>query len=78
MEDGDQPYPRLVEALLSTRVLKVSCGGWHTIALCDDGVYSFGYVVVASPERLLASYHCPQFPFAAVTLARRRCAAQAR
>jgi hypothetical protein len=21
----------------------VSAGGWHTMALCDDGVYAFGY-----------------------------------
>lgn len=42
VEDGDQHYPRLVEGLLGERVLSVSCGGWHTVALCASGVFTFG------------------------------------
>jgi alpha-tubulin suppressor-like RCC1 family protein len=37
-----EAIPRLVEGLLGTTVLSVSCGDYHTLCLTTSGIYSFG------------------------------------
>lgn len=40
---GDEHRPRVVELLRHTRVVAVSCGGWHTAAITESGeVFAFG------------------------------------
>lgn len=34
---GQSPYPRLVEHLSRERIIAVSAGQYHSIALADDG-----------------------------------------
>lgn len=42
-EDVNEPAPKLVEELINEEVVNVSCGAFHTLALCKSGhVYSFG------------------------------------
>lgn len=40
---GDEHWPRVVDPLRHTRVVAVSCGGWHTAAITEAGeVFAFG------------------------------------
>ncbi|PRP88021.1 hypothetical protein PROFUN_04449 [Planoprotostelium fungivorum] len=42
-DTNDQPVPRLVSGLRDRRIVKLSCGAEHTLALSSDGfAYSFG------------------------------------
>jgi alpha-tubulin suppressor-like RCC1 family protein len=36
-KSGQSPYPRLVELLSRERIIAVSAGQYHSIALADDG-----------------------------------------
>ena len=44
-DNGDQPRPKLVDALVGKRCVSVSCGSKHTLALTQAGghVYAWGY-----------------------------------
>jgi alpha-tubulin suppressor-like RCC1 family protein len=52
-----QPYPTRVEALSNKKIVAISCGETHTLALTDNGhLYSFGSNICGQLGQYVSEY----------------------